>query len=70
MHVLLDVKNASKVQVMIIDFTGKIVSSFYSSINSGLNALDIPCNHLHNGNYVLSIKGENMNITEKVTISK
>ena len=70
MHVLLDVKNASKVQVMIIDFTGKIVSSFSSSINSGLNALDIPCNHLHNGNYVLSIKGENMNITEKVTISK
>lgn len=70
MHVLLDVKNASKVQVMIIDFTGKIVSSFSSSINSGLNALDIPCNHLHNGNYVLSIKGENMNISQKVTISK
>lgn len=70
MHVLLDVKNASKVQVMIIDFTGKIVSSFSSSINSGLNALDIPCNQLSNGNYVLSIKGENMNISQKVTISK
>jgi hypothetical protein len=70
MHLLLEVINASKAQVMITDFTGKIVSSSSTQLNIGLNALHIPCNHLPNGNYVLSIKGENMNINEKVTISK
>jgi len=70
MNVILETKNASKAQVMITDFTGKIVSSSSTQLNSGLNALHISCNHLPNGNYVLSIKGENMNINEKVTISK
>jgi hypothetical protein len=70
MNVVLETKNASKAQVMITDFTGKIVSSSSTQLNIGLNALHIPCNHLPNGNYVLSIKGENMNINEKVTISK
>ncbi len=70
MHVLLEVKNASNAQVTITDFTGKTVSSSTTQLNSGLNALNIPCGQLPNGNYILSIKGENMNINKKVTVSK
>lgn len=70
MNVVLETKNASNAQLFITDITGKTIQSSSINLTSGLNALNIPCNNLPIGNYILSIKGNNMNVNEKITISK
>lgn len=70
MNVVLETKNASKAQLFITDITGKTIQTSSINLTSGLNALNISCSNLSNGNYILSIKGESMNVNEKITISK
>jgi hypothetical protein len=70
MNVVLETKNASKAQLFITDITGKTIQTSSINLTSGLNALNVPCNNLSNGNYIISIKGENMNVNEKITIAK
>jgi hypothetical protein len=64
----MDSKESTEAVVMVFDFMGKVVLSSHVKLNTGLNAYILPIAQLANGNYILSVKGNSININEKVTI--
>lgn len=70
LNVVIDAKDAKEAKVQVIDMTGKTVLSTSVSVQSGLNAYTIPVQHLANGNYILFVNGNNIQIKEKIVISK
>jgi len=70
LNVVIDAKESTDAKVQIIDMTGKIVLSTSVKMQNGLNAYNIPTQHLANGNYVLFVNGSNIQIKEKIAISK
>jgi hypothetical protein len=68
LNVVMDSKESTEAVVMVFDFMGKVVLSSHVKLNTGLNAYILPIAQLANGNYILSVKGNSININEKVTI--
>lgn len=69
-NVVIDTKESSIATITIYDFSGKIVSNATIKLNAGLNAYQVPVSYLATGNYILSVKGNAVALTEKITIKK
>jgi hypothetical protein len=49
---------------------GRMIHSQKINIQSGLNAYQLSLGHLSNGQYIIQIKGQHIQIAEKVQIDK
>jgi hypothetical protein len=70
LSVMLDSKEHTDAQLNIIDMAGRMIHSQKINIQSGLNAYQLSLGHLSNGQYIIQIKGQHIQIAEKVQIDK
>ncbi len=69
-NISLDSKENTNAVLSVMTISGQVVSTSTLKLNTGLNAFTVPVNSLANGNYIFSVKGKNINLNEKITISK
>lgn len=70
LSVMLDSKEHTDAQLNIIDMAGRMIHSQKINIQTGLNAYQLSLGHLSNGQYIVQIKGQHIQIAEKVQIDK
>lgn len=69
-NILLDTKSSGMATMQLIDFTGKIIMTSAVKIQEGINAFTWPVANIANGNYILNILGENIQLHEQILIAK
>lgn len=69
-NILLDTKSSGMATMQLIDFTGKIIMTYAVKIQEGINAFTWPVANIANGNYILNILGENIQLHEQILIAK
>ncbi len=70
LNVVIDAKENNDANMQIMDLSGKIVLNANVKVQSGVNAYALPVQNLANGHYVLFVNGKQMQIKEKLVISK
>jgi hypothetical protein len=70
LNVMIDATESNDAAINVMDLTGKIVLSSQVKIQNGINAFTVPVQGLSNGHYMLYVNGKNMQIKEKIVVSK
>jgi hypothetical protein len=69
-HCMLQSKEHSSATWTISDMTGKIVLHTPIALQLGINGYQLSIAHLQSGNYIISIHGNKINVSEKLVVSK
>lgn len=69
LNLVLDVKTNASARVQLSDLNGRTLSSFTISLQSGLNAYQLPVQNLANGNYILNVQGQNIRLAQQITVA-
>ncbi len=69
-NLVIDAKENNEGKIQILDISGKVVLSTGIKVNHGINAYILPTQNLANGHYILFVTGKNMQIKEKIVVSK
>ncbi len=64
LHIAIDAKSTSEAQLVVIDMSGRVLTQKNLKINNGLNAFNLPVSQWSQGQYLLQIKGDNIQIAE------
>jgi hypothetical protein len=70
LNIMLEAKRATPAQISISDITGKHIMSKRILINEGVNGFDLPVAQLANGNYMLLINGQSIELSHQFSVSK
>jgi len=70
LNIVLDSKESALASMALYDFTGKVIMTSNIALKAGLNAYTLPVQSIANGNYILTINGKSINISEKISIAK
>jgi hypothetical protein len=69
-HVMLDSKETASAHLQLVDLNGKNIIHVPIHLQAGLNAYTLPIRAIANGNYILSIKGEKIQIAQSILINQ
>lgn len=70
LNITLQSKANTKTIVTIFDINGKKIQSYNIQVVQGINAYNVSIQDIHNGLYLIHLKGESVDVTEKLIIQK
>lgn len=70
LNVVLSSRATTDVEAILYDFSGKVVLRTNLALKQGLNAYSIPVSQFSNGMYMMAIKGDKINIADRILIKK
>ena len=69
-NILLDAKSSSVATMQLTDFTGKVIMTTAVKIQEGINAFTWSTANIANGQYIMNIIGEHLQLHEQIMIVK
>jgi hypothetical protein len=70
LNLVLDAKVSHQSTLSLVDLSGKKIVTQILNVQAGLNAFKLPTSQFANGNYIVNIQGDGINISQQVSISK
>ena len=69
LDIMLDSKADGAVTMSLLDMQGRTIRTTSISLKQGVNGYSLPVSQLPNGNYLLSIQGKQVSLTQKVSVA-
>jgi hypothetical protein len=69
-NIMLDAKKEAEAILYVTDLTGKKIASQQIKLVAGINGFKMPINQLANGNYILSVQGKAIQLSQKFSVAK
>jgi len=70
LNLVLDAKVSHQSTLSLVDLSGKKIVTQILNVQAGFNAFKLPTSQFANGNYIVNIQGDGINISQQVSISK